>query len=152
MPAVVMENELYTYETQEDRSPVVAKPSSLSLSRVTSAPEPVRSDNPQSIEARYLASKSPPTPRNPRSSSESATLATSWSAAAYSHLETLAERPEKRPRLDQTLDTGFADSFRRGSSLKVRTCSLQVAYAVNLTDWRSHSTSLTLSVPHEHIG
>ena len=130
MPVPVMDSE----ETREDDSPRDSLSTSLGLARITSAPDYRRpglrgEPRPQL----YLYSKTSSTLRNPHSSGE-ATASGARGPATSTPLETLAERPEKRPRLDYQYDAG--KTFKRGSSIEVchftcyHTYSVHLAYAV----------------------
>lgn len=134
MPAVVMDNESYTFDSREDASPQEDRLASLGLSRVTSAPDPIRPGFLQSVRGRRPNAKSPALLRNFQSPTDSNTQGTRWTTAAFSRLDPLTERPEKRPRLDQRPDTTSGRSFKRGHALEVRSCIHLVHCLVHLAD------------------
>ena len=121
-------NESYTRDTREDDSPYEARSSGLGLSRVTSAPDPGRPGIYRPYDARHPVFKSSTTLRGPHLPADSLTSDLRWAAPAPTPLDTLAERPEKRPRLDQKLDTGLGKSFRRIRSPEVGACVLLILF------------------------
>ena len=132
MPGPVMDDESYTPETGEDDSPRDNLSTSLGLARITSAPDSIRPGTVRHGVPRpslYQYSKSPTGVRNPRLHAEAFTAGARGAAATATPLDTLAERPEKRPRLDQQLDTGSGRTFKRGSSIEVRTCARGAPYS-----------------------
>lgn len=132
MPGPVMEDESYTNETGEDDSPRDNLSTSLGLARITSAPDSIRPGTTRHEISRptlYQYSKSRTGLRNPRLHAESFTAGSQGGAATSTPLDTLAERPEKRPRLGQQLDTSLEKTIKPGSSIEVRIRARSAPYS-----------------------
>lgn len=114
-----MDSESYTFDVGEEGSTRERKMSSLGLSRVTSAPDSIRPGFLRSIEARHPDPKSPGTLRDHHFHTDVGPHNMRWTTAGSVRLDPLAERPEKRPRLDQDLDTTSGKTFKRGHALEV---------------------------------
>ena len=132
MPGPVMEDESYTTETGEDDSPRDNLSASLGLARITSAPDsirpgPTRHGNPRPTLYQY--SKSRTGLRNPRLHTESFTAGSQGGAATSTPLDTLAERPEKKARLDDQLDTSLENTNKRYRSIEVRSRARGAPYS-----------------------
>ena len=118
MPAVVMDHdEASVQEEIYQTGPQGPKRPNLSLSRVTSATDPHRPESPYSdtSESRFRLQKASASHYSQAApyATASPVLKHRWSAATSSPLETLAERPEKRLRLDSRQEPGQTETFRR---------------------------------------
>jgi hypothetical protein len=103
-----------TTDTRGEDFPRQTHPTGGVLSRVISAPDPVRPGHRQNE-----GLKSPSIVRKFQLARESDDFSTQWPQPTSAHPDAYAERPEKRPRLDHKLDTRFGKSIRRGIPLDV---------------------------------
>ena len=113
MPAAVMDND-HNIHTPENKpsSPKTTKPSSLSLSRVFSAPEVRQVDEHSSPTETRVPPHRSPWPWNYRESSS--TSSQKWEVPSSDPPAIpveAGERPEKRPRLHPTTSTVSAENI-----------------------------------------
>jgi hypothetical protein len=103
-----------TSDTRGEDNPRQIHPTGGALSRVISAPDPLRPGYRQNE-----GLKSPSIVRKFQLARESDDFSTQWPQPTTTQPDAYAERPEKRPRLDHKLDTRFGKSIRRGIPLDV---------------------------------
>ena len=114
-----MDNESYTQESRSDDSPSDALSATLGLARITSAPDSLRPGTFSQSGTRplYQPSRSSGPERSDRSSGD-----------RLPPLDTLSERPEKRPRLDDELASVHGRTYKRGSSPEVSSAICRASY------------------------
>jgi hypothetical protein len=115
-----MEDEVATYE-ERYRSQPRTLPDLETLARVTSAPEPLRPTNlyTDAAEGRLQDGKGSASTNIRSVSYGSPTLKHRWNKASSPLLDTVSERPEKRPRLAGSHELGPTETFRRDGTSPV---------------------------------